>query len=104
MTTLFEEVEKFFRSEEIPFELKGLFFLCSLDARQFYYSPNTGKWRIKGKRIWFKSTSPFDFVVQARQYSPPDYQEKSKSYKNSQSQQNQQRLAINQSRLQQKRP
>ncbi len=85
MTTLFEEVEQFFRTEGIPCELKGLFFLCSLDGRQFYYSPNTGKWRLKGKRIWLKSVTPFDFVVQARQYSPPNYQEKSKSYKKSQS-------------------
>ncbi len=97
MTTLFEEVEQFFRSEGIPFELKGLFFLCSLDGRQFYYSPNTGKWRIKGKTIWFKSKNPFDFIVQARQYSPPNYQEKSKSYKNSQSDQNQQKQKKHQS-------
>lgn len=80
MTTLFEEVEKFFISEGISYEIKGVFFLCSLDGRQFYYSPKTGKWRMKGKSTWFKSTTPFDFVVQARQYSPPNYKEKSQYY------------------------
>lgn len=97
MTTLFEEVEQFFRTEGISYEQKGLFFLCSLDGRQFYYSPNTGKWRIKGKRIWLKSVTPFDFVVQARQYSPPNYQQQYKSSKKSQSRSDQRKQQKRQS-------
>ena len=79
MKTLFEEVQQFFDSQDIPCTLKGLFYLCSVDERQFYYSPNTGKWRFKGQSIWFKSSTPYDFLHQARQYSPPNYQEKYRS-------------------------
>ncbi len=79
MKTLFEEVRQFFDSQDIPCTLKGFLYLCSVDERQFYYSPNTGKWKIKGQSRWFKSSTPYDFLVQARQYSPPNYQEKYRS-------------------------
>lgn len=90
MEQLYQDVEKFFHLSDIPFTLRGLFYLCSVEERQFYYSPQTGKWRMKGKSRWFTSSTPFDFLVQARQYCPPNYQEKYRSSQKSQSQKNQQ--------------
>ncbi len=45
-------VEQIFQNREIDYELKDWLILCYLEGRQFYYSPQTGKWRIKGKRAW----------------------------------------------------
>ncbi len=53
----------------IPFESRGLFYLCQIDERYFYYSYNTGKWRLKGKRVWHKSDNLTDFLQKARSYS-----------------------------------
>ncbi len=89
MKTLFKQVEQFFHSQDIPCTLKGYLYLCSVDERQFYYSPNTGKWRLKGQSTWYKSSTPYDFLFQARQYSPPNYQEKYDSSQKEHSQKNQ---------------
>ena len=70
------EIESVFRTSGIYFELKGWFYLCLIEGRNFYYSPQTGKWRMKGKRYWDTSTSPFDFISQAKVYSEPNYQQK----------------------------
>ena len=49
------KIEYIFRNSGIYFELKGGLYLCLIEGRYFYYSPNTGKWRMKGKRPWFAS-------------------------------------------------
>ena len=67
-------IEYIFREQGVFFELKNWFYLCLIQGRHFYYSPNTGKWRMKGKRAWQTSQSPEDFIAQAKAYSPPDYQ------------------------------
>ena len=67
-------IEYIFREQGVYFELKSWCYLCHIQGRRFYYSPNTGKWRIKGKRTWQTSQSPEDFIAQAKAYSPPDYQ------------------------------
>ncbi len=78
------KIEYLFREQGIYFELKGWFYRCLIEDRCFYYSPSTGKWRMKGKTLWFPSSSPEDFIAQAKVYESPDSQSKS-----SQSQQSQ---------------
>ncbi len=51
----------------------GEFYLCLIEGRHFYYSPSSGKWRMKGKRPWLPSSSPSDFITMAKVYSPPNY-------------------------------
>ncbi len=67
-------VEQIFQNMGINYELKDWLILCYLEGRQFYYSPQTGKWRIKGKRVWQFSQSPQDFIAKAQSYSPPENQ------------------------------
>ncbi len=67
-------VEQIFQNRKINYELKDWLILCYLEGRQFYYSPQTGKWRIKGKRVWQFSQSPEDFIAKAQSYSPPENQ------------------------------
>ncbi len=64
------KIEYTFRNSGIYFELKGGLYLCLIEGRHFYYSPNTGKWRMKGKRPWLASTSPEDFMARAKVYDP----------------------------------
>lgn len=63
----------------IPFESRGLFYLCQIDERHFYYSYQTGKWRLKGERVWKKSENLTDFLKQARTYSLPSSEQSSLS-------------------------
>ncbi len=65
------KIEEFFRSEGIELESKGDYYLCLIEGRYFYYSPNTGKWRMKGKRPWLCSSSPEKFIAMAKVYVPP---------------------------------
>ena len=67
-------VEQIFQNLGINYELKDWLYLCHIEGRQFYYSPQTGKWRIKGKRVWQFSQSPEDFIAKAQSYSPPENQ------------------------------
>ena len=67
------KIEYIFRESGIDCELKGEFYLCLIEGRYFYYSPNTGKWRMKGKRPWLSSISTEDFIASAKVYEPPDY-------------------------------
>ena len=62
-------VEEFFKESQIPFESRGLLYLCQINEQYFYYSYKTGKWRLKGKRVWLKSENLTDFIQQARRYS-----------------------------------
>lgn len=78
------EVESIFRTSGIYFELKGWSYRCLIDGRYFYYSPNTGKWRLKGKMLWLPSSSPDDFMAQAKVYSPPDYKSRASEKQNNQ--------------------
>lgn len=73
------EIEYIFREKGIYFELRDWFYYCLIEDRYFYYSPQKGKWRMKGKRAWHTSKSPEDFMAQAKVYSPPDYQYKQHS-------------------------
>lgn len=67
-------IEEFFTNAGIKWEKKEWLYLCQLEERQFYYSPQTGKWRMKGKRGCKFSQSPEDFINQALQYLPPNSQ------------------------------
>ena len=67
-------VEAIFREKGIRYELRGCFYLCLIEGREFYYSPKTGKWRMKGKRVWLSSDSPIDFISSAINYQPPGSQ------------------------------
>ncbi len=65
------KIEYTFRMEGIYFELRTQFYLCLINNRYFYYSPNTGKWRLKKVRVWQHSADPEDFIAKAKIYSPP---------------------------------
>ncbi|MDJ0534979.1 MAG: AAA family ATPase [Xenococcaceae cyanobacterium MO_207.B15] len=65
------KIEYLFQEQGVDFELKGEFYLCNIQSRYFYYSPKTGKWRMKGKRPWQKSESPENFIFLASVYVPP---------------------------------
>ena len=73
-TEINTEVEKFFKKRGIKYERKSWLYLCHLEGRQFYYSPRTGKWRLKGEKAWQLSQSPADFLEEARKYSPRNQQ------------------------------
>ena len=68
------EVKYIFREQGIYFELRDWCYFCLIEGRQYYYSPSSGKWRMKGQRAWQTSKTPEDFIAQAKAYSPPKYQ------------------------------
>ncbi|MDJ0649737.1 MAG: DEAD/DEAH box helicase [Xenococcaceae cyanobacterium MO_188.B19] len=68
-----DKIEQIFRDLEIDFELRGWAYFCIIESRPFYYSPSTGKWRLKGQRVWNKSTSTENFIEMALVYSPPGF-------------------------------
>ncbi len=77
-------VEKTFLELGIDYELKDWLYWCKVNDREFYYSPQKGKWKLKGSRAWQQSESTVDFINQAKNYSPPDrtkYQQKKTSKK-----------------------
>jgi len=90
------EIEYIFREQGIYFELRSWVYYCFIESRKFYYSPNTGKWRLKGERTWQTSNSPEDFITQAKVYTPHKYKTKSKT-----SQSHQQKTDCNKSKNQQ---
>ena len=65
-------VEKTFLELGIDFKLKDWYYWCKIDNREFYYSPQNDKWRLKGCRVWQKSNGTADFLNQAKTYSPPN--------------------------------
>lgn len=65
-------VEKTFLKLGIDYKLKDWLYWCKVDNREFYYSPQRGKWKLKGNRAWQQSQSTVDFINQAKNYSPPD--------------------------------
>lgn len=69
MSKTWPDVENFFKNTGISYEQKDWFYLCQIKGRYFYYSPQTGKWRVKGKRAWKKSSSPLEFLTLAFKYS-----------------------------------
>ena len=90
------KIEYIFREQGIYFELRNWVYYCFIESRKFYYSPNTGKWRLKGERTWKTSNSPEDFITQAKVYTPPKYKTQSKT-----SQSQQQKTSSNKSKNQQ---
>ena len=65
-------VEKTFLDNGIDYQLRDWYYLCKIDNREFYYSPQKNKWRLKGCRVWLQSKDTTDFLNQAKLYSPPD--------------------------------
>ena len=76
-------VEDVFKNAGVSFEQKEWFYLCEIKGIEFYYSPQTGKWRVKGKRAWKKSSSAQDFLHQAFKYTPPQTSSQESSSKSS---------------------
>lgn len=74
MAKNWHNLEQIFQYLGINYELRDWCYLCVIQSRQFYYSPQTGKWRIKGKRVWQFSSSPWDFMARAQVYEPPETQ------------------------------
>ena len=72
MAKTWANVERIFLEMGISYSLRDWFYLCQIEGRQFYYSPQTGKWRIKGKRVWHLSQTPLEFIRMAKEYSPPE--------------------------------
>lgn len=68
------DIEQIFKTAKIQYEVKDWLYLCLLEKGQFYYSPQTGKWKLKGKRAWHPSQNPQDFLNQASHYSSPSQQ------------------------------
>ena len=77
MAKTWADVERTFQDAGINYQLRNWFYLCQIEGRQFYYSPKTGKWRLKRKRFWQLSQNTIDFIAQAKEYSPPENQKKS---------------------------
>ena len=71
MVKTWADVEKVFRDAGINYQQKEWFYLCHIEEREFYYSPQTGKWRLKGQRAWQLSQTTIEFITQAKEYSPP---------------------------------
>ena len=61
------DVEKAFVDAGIKYQQKDWVFLVEIDSRKFYYSPCSGKWRIKRTRAWQGSKSVEDFLALARE-------------------------------------
>ena len=72
MTKTWADVETTFKDAGISYSLRGWLYHCEIKGRKFYYSPQSGKWRVKGKRAWQQSKSTRDFIAQALRYSPPE--------------------------------
>ena len=81
MVTTWANVEKTFQDTGINYQLRDWVYLCQIEGRQFYYSPQTGKWRLKGKRVWQFSQTPVDFIAQAKEYSPPENKSNQTEYR-----------------------
>ena len=80
MVKTWANVEEIFQNQGINYQLRDWMYLCHIEGRQFYYSPQTGKWRLKGKRAWQFSQTPIDFVAQAKEYSPPENKSNQSKY------------------------
>ena len=61
-------VEKAFIDAGIKYQQKEWLFLCEIESGWFYYSPQSGKWRVKRTRAWQPSNSVEDFIVGAKEY------------------------------------
>ncbi|MEL6165015.1 MAG: hypothetical protein AAFR37_15100, partial [Cyanobacteria bacterium J06628_3] len=81
-------VERTFLELGIDFKLRDWYYWCKIDNREFYYSPQKGKWRLKGKRVWQKSDDTADFINQAKVYSPPNRTKHNRKRANSKSNSN----------------
>ncbi|MBV6627304.1 MAG: J domain-containing protein [Rivularia sp. (in: Bacteria)] len=81
-------VEKTFLDNGIDYQLRDWYYLCKIDNREFYYSPQKGKWRLKGKRVWLQSNDTTDFINQAKVYSPPNRTKHNRKRANSKSNSN----------------
>ena len=81
MAKTWANVERTFQDKGINYQLRDWVYLCQIEGRQFYYSPQTGKWRLKGKRVWQFSLSPIDFIAQATEYSPSENQSNQTEYR-----------------------
>ncbi|MGK7899795.1 MAG: hypothetical protein AB4372_40805, partial [Xenococcus sp. (in: cyanobacteria)] len=68
------KIEDLFREKGIEFERQDWLYFCLIEGRYFYYSPQTGKWRIKGKGQWLCSNSPENFIKMAKVYVVPESQ------------------------------
>ncbi len=66
------KIEDLFREKGIDFKRQDWLYFCLIEGRYFYYSPQTGKWRIKGKGLWLCSTSPENFIAMAKVYVVPE--------------------------------
>ena len=93
MEKTWPDVEKIFKDAGINYKQQQWFYRCEIKGKQFYYSPQTGKWRVKGKRVWKQSNSPQEFLASAFKYSPPQNQspESDRTNKKNTSQQKQKR-------------
>lgn len=74
MAKTWADVETAFKDAGISYSLRSWLYTCQIKGREFYYSAQTGKWRVKGKRVWHKSDSPRDFMARALRYSEPESQ------------------------------
>jgi hypothetical protein len=81
MVKTWANVEKTFQDTGINYQLRDWVYLCQIEGRQFYYSPQTGKWRLKGKRAWQFSQTPVDFIAGAKKYSPPENKSNQSEYR-----------------------
>ena len=62
------DIEKAFQDAGIKYQQKDWVFLVEIESRKFYYSPQSGKWRLKGKRAWKPSDSVEDFIAIAKEH------------------------------------
>lgn len=62
------ESQECFTQQSISYEVKGNAWLCKVDSEEIYYQPTTGKWRPKGKKIWYNSSTALDFLHRVKRF------------------------------------
>lgn len=65
---IWTNVEKAFQNGGINYQQKDWIFFCEIKEGKFYYSPQSGKWRVKRTRAWQSSSSVEDFIARAKEY------------------------------------
>jgi len=60
-----KEVEKAFQGAGIKYQQKGWMLIVEIDSGTFYYSPQSGKWKVKQTRALQASDSVEDFIARS---------------------------------------
>jgi len=65
---IWRQLEETFQNAGIKYQQKDWVFLVEIESGKFYYSPQSGKWRMKRTRAWQSSNSVEGFIGLAKEY------------------------------------